>query len=145
MKLGILTMRRGMATLAIGTLVTLALASCGGGETEELIFELSIAERQLRSGQSEFVARHGDTVSMKLLADEPAEVHVHGYDQRIQLLTGEVNTLTFTADATGSFQITLHVRTNLNDTNAGNHDHDGHAHKDDAAEFALAVLMVQPR
>ena len=67
-----------MATMSL--LALLLLAACGGGDPEDVSFELSIADGGLAGDDSTFVAKQDDTVTLNLSADVHGEVHLHGYD-----------------------------------------------------------------
>jgi hypothetical protein len=47
----------------------------------------------------------GETVKFRVSADEPEEVHVHGYDIAKDLEPGKVTTVSFPATITGIFEI----------------------------------------
>ncbi|MGH3520452.1 MAG: hypothetical protein ACRDQ7_24340 [Haloechinothrix sp.] len=50
----------------------------------------------------------GDTVTIEVTSDTADELHVHGYDEVLELTPGEQATLEFTADIPGVFEIELH-------------------------------------
>ena len=89
--------------------VALGLGACGGGGPESLTFDIAIEDRAIVGGQTEFEAKGGDSVTFNLPADEAAEFHVHGYDLRAESQASGEATIAFTADATGSFPITVHL------------------------------------
>jgi hypothetical protein len=51
--------------------------------------------------------KQGETVSFRVLSDSDEEVHVHGYDQKVDVRAGDEKTITLTADLTGIFEIEL--------------------------------------
>lgn len=51
--------------------------------------------------------KQGETVSFRVLSDTDEEVHVHGYDQKVDVRAGDEKTITLTADLTGIFEIEL--------------------------------------
>lgn len=46
-----------------------------------------------------------DKLTIKATSDEAHEIHVHGYDKRLDLKPGQVDGMTFTADKAGSFEV----------------------------------------
>lgn len=71
----------------------------------------------------------GDVVTLQWTADKPSIVHLHGYDIEKRVVPGTVTELTFTARATGRFQVHLHGGAE------GAHGH----------EDALVTIEVYPR
>ena len=102
-------MRRRFIAMSAACGVALGLGACGGGDPESLTFDVAIEDRAIVGGQTEFEAKGGDSVTFNLTADEAAEFHVHGYDLRAESPAGGEATIAFTADATGSFPITVHL------------------------------------
>lgn len=51
----------------------------------------------------------GDRVEFRVRSDAPEEVHVHGYDVVKELEPGRTETISFTADLTGIWEIELEV------------------------------------
>jgi hypothetical protein len=95
-----------IATMSL--LALLLLAACGGGEPEDVSFELSIAAGGLAGDESTFVAKQDDTVSLNFSADVHGEVHLHGYDLTTDVGPGEPSSITFVADATGRYAMEFH-------------------------------------
>lgn len=50
----------------------------------------------------------GETVSLTVLSDAADELHVHGYDETLELVPGESATLSFVVDIPGVFEVELH-------------------------------------
>ncbi len=71
----------------------------------------------------------GDVVTLQWTADKPSIVHLHGYDIEKRVVPGAVTEMTFTARATGRFQVHLHG-------NAA----EAHGHED-----TLVTIEVYPR
>ncbi|MDQ3792837.1 MAG: cupredoxin domain-containing protein [Actinomycetota bacterium] len=86
----------------------------------ERVFTLSIKEGAMNPGEIE--VREGDQVTLRMTSDEPAEVHLHGYDLEEEVSPGEATTLSFEADLPGRFEIEEHE-----------------------SEDVLGVFLVQPR
>jgi FtsP/CotA-like multicopper oxidase with cupredoxin domain len=49
----------------------------------------------------------GDTIRFRVRHDSPEHVHVHGYDELVDLVPGETATVSFKATITGIFEIEL--------------------------------------
>jgi FtsP/CotA-like multicopper oxidase with cupredoxin domain len=92
----------------------------GSGGSAEQTIDLAIENGAMTPDEIE--VREGDLVTLRITADEPLEVHVHGYDLEGEVSPGEPATLSFEADLTGRFDI-----------------------EDHESETVLGVLLVQPR
>lgn len=72
------------------------------------IFNLELKERKVFTGSKTIRVSQGDLVRLVWKADEPAKLHLHGYDIEFLLSTNKLNTIQFTANASGRFAITSH-------------------------------------
>ena len=91
---------------------SLAVAACSGGDApEEVIFDLQITDRALVGFESALEVKQDDVVTFGVTTDEVASFHLHGYDHELELSPQMPMSVRFTADATGSFPITIHVGT----------------------------------
>ena len=97
------------AVLAAAVALTTLIASCGGGEPEELTFNLEIKQRALSEEDSTIEVKQDDMLTIVLTSDEPVTYHLHGYDLEGSASPDMPATLEFDAYATGSFPITIHV------------------------------------
>lgn len=52
----------------------------------------------------------GEVVSIEVTSDVADEVHLHGYDKKVDVTPGAPATLTFTADIPGIFEVELESR-----------------------------------
>ncbi len=52
----------------------------------------------------------GSTVSIEVTSDVADEVHLHGYDKKVDVTPDAPATLTFTADIPGIFEVELESR-----------------------------------
>ncbi len=93
-------------TLAVSAV---ALAACSTSEPEDRLFDLSIEHGALTLDPPVMKVDQGDTVTLNFDSDEHGSVHLHGYDEEFEVGPDEIATLEFTADATGSFKLTLHA------------------------------------
>ena len=111
---------------------SLAVAACGGGGApEEVTFDLQI-DRALMGSQSALEVKQDDVVTFNVTSDEAASFHLHGYDHELELAPQQTGIMSFTADATGSFPITIHVG-----TESGGEEHDGVSSGDDHHEKTI--------
>jgi hypothetical protein len=89
-----------------------------GPQTRE--FDLSISGEAMEP--SDITVTEGDRVVLRITADAPLEVHLHGYDLEEEVEPDEPARLSFEADLTGRFEI-----------------------EDHEAEEELGTLVVEPR
>lgn len=123
--------------LALGLLLA---AACGGVAPEDRTFDLTIVQGELQE-ESTLRVKHNDVVTLRVDSDEAGEVHLHGYDLDLEVASGAISDLVFTANATGRFDFELH--------RSGEEHSDEHEdeHEDDerAEPVRLGSLEVQPR
>ncbi len=94
------------------------------GETRS--FALDIRHGKVPAAQRTLRVTEGDRVELRWTTDEAVELHLHGYDIRLELNPGAPGTMTFEAHAAGRFPV-------------GIHGSSGHGHG------ALLYLEVHPR
>jgi hypothetical protein len=71
-------------------------------------FELVIEGGALASGPRRIEVQQGSAIEIKVITDHADELHLHGYDLKLQLTAGEPATLAFSADHSGRFGLELH-------------------------------------
>jgi hypothetical protein len=49
----------------------------------------------------------GETFTLIATSDKAYEIHIHGYDKKLELTPGQVGTETFVADQTGTFEVEI--------------------------------------
>lgn len=109
----------GIALLLAGLFVLLRPNSpAAGPQTRE--FDLMISEGVMEP--SDITVTEGDRVVLRISADSPLEVHVHGYDLEREVEPDKPAKLSFEADLTGRFEI-----------------------EDHETEEELGTLVVEPR
>lgn len=69
-------------------------------------FSLEIVDKKVQ-GNSTLRVNQGDTIVVKITANEAEEFHVHAYDDSVELEPGVEATLSFVADASGRFPFEL--------------------------------------
>ena len=130
-------------TATIGLLVVLvAVVACGGGEPEKLDIAVKVENEKLNP--ETITVKQNDSVTLKIEAKEPGELHLHGYDIEKVVNPGEVTDFFFEANTTGRFKITFH------ELEEGEGEHvESEGHDDDDGdnneEVEVGILEVRPR
>lgn len=70
-------------------------------------FELRVENKKLVSGPAVLKVREGDAVELRISSDLPEEVHLHGYNLKLELAANQPATLAFKADRSGRFEYEL--------------------------------------
>ena len=93
--------------------------------TEPVAINLPIVNRETGLTRDDLRVSRGDTVALTVTADEPGEVHLHGYDLSAQVSPGQPGGLLFTADTAGAFALNFHVfgAAGMADSTAGGNHH----------------------
>jgi len=132
---GPMTNRR---TVLVGfaSLTSVTVASVFGVRAwagERRVIEIALRKRRIEGGARVVRVTQGDEVELRWTADEPASLHLHGYDLHASPAPGAPTKMSFNAHATGRFPITAHRF-------AGEHARAG-GHR----EHTLIYLEVHPR
>jgi len=106
--------------LVLGGLFFLLRPDTPEGGPQDRTFDVFIKDGEM--SPEEVSVNQGDTVTLRVSADEPTELHVHGYDVGQEVEPGAEAEIDFQADLTGRFEI-----------------------EDHEAERELGVLQVRPR
>ena len=120
-------------TLAISTAIFgLSLSLAAQQQTVDATnatvrIEIRIENRKL-VGDQVIRLTQGQRVEIVWITDEAVELHMHGYDIRVEISPDGPATMTFTAHATGRFPVTSH----------GFGDEHGHGH------VTLAYIEIHP-
>ena len=109
-----------VVVLVLGGLSFLLHPDTPDGGPQDRRFDVSIEDGGMSPG--EIYVNRGDTVTLRIGADEPTEFHVHGYHVGRQVGPGKMAEIGFEADLTGRFEI-----------------------EDHEIEKKLGVLQVRPR
>jgi heme/copper-type cytochrome/quinol oxidase subunit 2 len=95
----------GVALILAGLFVLLRPnPSATGSQTREFDFRISGNTME----PSDITVTEGDRIVLRITADSPHEVHLHGYDIEREVAPGEPAELSFEADLTGRFTIEDH-------------------------------------
>lgn len=71
------------------------------------IFDLVVKNKKLVSGQEVIQVTEGDQITINITSDENEELHIHGYDESVDLEANKMAQLSFTANLTGRFPYEL--------------------------------------
>jgi plastocyanin len=104
-------------------------------------FEVSISN-PIATEPDTLRVTQGQRVELVWSSDETVTVHVHGYDIEFEVKPGVPHSLTFSADATGRFPVTVHGFGAAPHEHAD--EHAEHAHAADSDEMTLVYLEVHP-
>ncbi len=76
---------------------------------DAVVIDFTIVERSTPLTREDLKVDRGDTVRLNFTADEPGEIHLHGYDLTVGVSPNRVSSLTFPAVTAGAFGINFHV------------------------------------
>ncbi|MDP6549949.1 MAG: cupredoxin domain-containing protein [Dehalococcoidia bacterium] len=96
-----------LAAAALLPLLLFAAAACGGGGPEELEIPVKLEHGKL--SPETIRVKQDDMVTLKIDAEEPGELHLHGYDIEKEIAAGESVDFYFVAETTGRYQLTFHA------------------------------------
>jgi hypothetical protein len=71
-------------------------------------FSFAIKQRKLDAADKVVRVVKGDAVELVFTGDEPAELHLHGYDIKLDLKANEPGKIQFTATIAGRFPLEVH-------------------------------------
>ena len=129
--------------LAVGLIAIIAGAACSGGDPQELDIEVSIDHGLMEPETIEVI--QGDMVTLKILANEGGEFHLHTYDIEMDIEAGSETDFSFVAEATGRFKITYHPQGESEHNEEEKEGEEKHDQQDETREIEVGFLEVQPR
>jgi len=129
--------------LAVGLIAIIAGAACSGGDPQELDIEVSIDHGLMNPETIEVI--HGDMVTLKILANEGGEFHLHTYDIEMDIEASSETDFFFVAEATGRFKITYHPQGESEHNEEEKEGEEEHDQQDETREIEVGFLEVQPR
>ncbi len=95
--------------LLIGLLlIAVAASACSKTEPQARTFDLEIAQGKLTLNPPVIKVKQDDQVTLRIRSDEEGLFHLHGYDLEVEVTPGQMAEMSFTAKATGKFDIELH-------------------------------------
>ena len=104
------------------TMAAVLVVACGANEPQDREFSLQIRDGQLADSRESLEVRRGDRVTLAITSDAGVKLHLHGYDISASAAPENTATIELTANASGSFPLTIHRRSSFNqDTGHGSH------------------------
>lgn len=108
-------MRRPRSTaLPAAPLLVALLAGCGGGGSSGASSgSRSVSYRVVGSkvsGPDTISVARDTRLTITVTTDHADELHVHGYDEEVELAAGEPGRVVFVADEVGRFEVETHER-----------------------------------
>jgi hypothetical protein len=95
--------------LAIGVTPICIIGACKAGTAEAHKFFIAITNRKIELHQQTLRVKQGSVIEIAFTGDEPAELHLHGYDKLVAVRPGETTTLRLTAEIAGRFPFEAHA------------------------------------
>lgn len=95
-----------VAAIALGGLFLVLRPGPSSGGPEERTVEVEVRGEEM--SPAEVSVGEGDEVTLRITAERPRELHLHGYDREVEVEPGEAATLSFEADKTGRFEFEAH-------------------------------------
>ena len=129
--------------LAVGLIAIIAGAACSGGDPQELDIEVRIDHGVMDPETIEVI--QGDMVTLKILANEGGEFHLHTYDIEMDIEASSETDFFFVAEATGRFKITYHLQGESEHDEEEKEGEEEHDQQDETREIEVGFLEVQPR
>jgi hypothetical protein len=109
-------MRRARLLRSVVAIALALLVPCGAGvlpgpravAAEPVRLSVAIEKRKVDASQRTIRVTQGATVEIAFTGDEPAELHLHGYDRTLELVPGAPAVLKLDARIAGRFAIEAH-------------------------------------
>ena len=92
-----------VAIVVVGGIFFAVRSQSSHHTAKHLSFQLRIQKNTM--SPSDIAATQGDTVTLHVTADSAFELHLHGYNRKLELKPKQPSTLTLTADTAGSFEM----------------------------------------
>ncbi|MDX6284135.1 MAG: hypothetical protein QOH03_5206 [Kribbellaceae bacterium] len=78
------------------------------GETADVTINVIVANGKVNPSGVSVKVKAGQTVLVTAVSDADEELHIHGYDKELELAPGKPNSVKFTADMKGTFEVETH-------------------------------------
>ncbi len=113
----------GARPVSFGCLLALLFVLTGFGTTrasaDEVTYDLRIERGRVPATMRLIRVKQGDTVRLRWSTDRATILHLHGYDIETKVAPGAAAAMSFTANATGRFPVSVHKP-----KEGGGHSHD---------------------
>ncbi len=109
--------RRGALALLAGMALIAAASTAPGQQSvpsepakaaEPVRFSIAIKNRKVDAAQKRIRAKQGDVLELTFTSDEPAELHLHGYNKLVTVAPNAPAVLRLDAKIAGRFPIEAH-------------------------------------
>jgi len=117
-----------LSCLCVALLANLLFSDVAAQNAPSHVIEIRIVDRRVVASDQTIRTTQGNIVELHWSSNEAVELHLHGYDVKVDVPVGEPTVMIVQAFATGRFPITSHKW----DKGGGGHD-------------ALSYLEVHPR
>ena len=94
--------------LAVALLVPLGDNPRSGAWAADIVRHRVVIDKRKVTDEKELHVSQGDTVELEVVCDEPAELHLHGYDKVLTVAPGKPATLNLEARIAGRFPLEAH-------------------------------------
>lgn len=91
------------AVIVIGGVIFVVRSQSSSHTAKHLTFQLTVKKNTMTPG--DISATTGDTITLRVTADSAFELHLHGYNRKLELKPGKTSVLTFKANTAGSFEM----------------------------------------
>jgi hypothetical protein len=78
------------------------------GETADVTINVIVANGKVNPSGATVKVKAGQTVLVTAVSDAAEELHIHGYDKELELAPGKPNSVKFTANMKGTFEVETH-------------------------------------
>jgi len=89
-------------------LLSFQIQEAGARDGAAKVIEIKIENRKLVTPKGKIRVTEQDVVELRYMSDETVNLHLHGYDRKIQVRPGKQAVMLLTTKATGRFPITSH-------------------------------------
>lgn len=118
------------------------LMGCSSSAPVEHAWKISIQDGVV-IGESELETKLGDLLAFEVTGNVDGSIHLHGYDIEIPFDANSTNYEKVRLNATGIFNLALHLGEKHGADHDHDHDHD-HAPNDETEEEIVGRLRVNP-
>jgi len=78
------------------------------GEQADVTINITVANGKVNPSGAAVKVKAGQTVLVTAISDAEDEVHIHGYDKELELAPGKTQSVKFTANMKGTFEVETH-------------------------------------
>jgi hypothetical protein len=78
------------------------------GEQADVTINVTVANGKVNPSGASIKVKAGETVLITAVSDADDELHIHGYDKELELAPGKPQSVKFTANMKGTFEVETH-------------------------------------